>query len=490
MYSVLIVDDEQIIRSSIASMLNRMQNEAIGPVHTCASCEEAVQFCASHHPDIVITDIVMGEKTGIDLLGALNSMLTGTHYLVISGYDNYSYVRSAFNEGAVDYLLKPVLYPEFKGIIEKMISQLDRTQVSAFNAAFRRLILSLADNGSSVDFNPGFRDHGPERIYDIALAAYPTDDEAALERIGARLCAETFADAELAFLRQGSCMYMAFLTAQPRADLADRLTRDVIRAADAGCRPAVVADSCRMADFPGAFYRLQRCAAMRLRGGYGSVYIPGSGDDDAGLLPACFGAINDLLNLIDSESPDRICDRMCDLFRKVRVCDLQNAYRAFTSIVRQHMIQRGINGELPVFPDFQSFLFEKDLFAAIRGILQGCAEGRRDEYSDLVALIRRYIEDNYDRRLSLSDAADHFSVSYAHLSHVFSTAMGIPFTEYVTLTRMKHARRLIYDPKYTVQEIAFLCGYENQFSFTRAFKRYYGISPSGYRKALEQTIIR
>ena len=147
-------------------------------------------------------------------------------------------------------------------------------------------------------------------------------------------------------------------------------------------------------------------------------------------------------------------------------------------------IQQDYTLEASFFPSFHSFLDETELLGAVRNIVREILVRQRTKYPDYITQIKNYIEAHYGQKLSLSDVAEHFSISYAHLSHVFSSTMNLSFTEYLTLVRMQHAQQMICEPNYTIQEISYMCGYENQFSFTRAFKKYYGISPTGYRKAL------
>ena len=58
-------------------------------------------------PELMITDIVMQELTGIDLMEYITGSHRHTKVVVISGYDNFEYVRGSLQNGSVDYLLKP-----------------------------------------------------------------------------------------------------------------------------------------------------------------------------------------------------------------------------------------------------------------------------------------------------------------------------------------------------------------------------------------------
>ena len=484
MYSVLIVDDEQIIRNSIHTMLLRMNDSRIGEIHACANAEEALVYCEDHHPDIVITDIVMGDKNGIELLSMLNQRLHSTGYLVISGYDSYQYIRSAFQEGAVDYLLKPILYPEFEKAIHNMCDHLDMDQMDHLNRSFQKLILSL-QQGQTVNASLFFPEYEPSKTFDIALLAYPSHNETEMDQVisGPALSALSFYKATC--FQSGNIIYIMLHNPVGSEDLSSFMHEHILCHSSGHLIPAVAADRCTLDSLFSAFSRLSRCIAFRLRNNYGRIYIPTPEDDNASMIPRNYAEISRLLNICRYDNLDSITQEICNLFRHTRPCDLYSTYQIFTSTLHQTAIQQETPLEISSFPSFRSFLTEDDLMLTLQKMLREYIVKQRSAYPDFISQIKNYIETCYDHKLSLSDVAEHFSISYAHLSHVFSSTMNMSFTEYVTLIRMQHARQMIYEPKYTIQEIAFMCGYENQFSFTRAFKKHYGISPTGYRKALE-----
>ena len=483
MYSVLIVDDEQIIRNSILSMLHRMNDDRIGEISVSACAEDALEFCQDHKPDIVITDIVMGDKNGIELLSELNARLSGAHYLVISGYDSYQYIRSAFQEGAVDYLLKPLLYPELEKAIREICNQLDQDRLTALNSSFQQYILSL-QQGDSVSASAYFPEYLPSQSFFIALLAYPSRDEAVMDQLFSEPSLMNLTQYKATFFRSGSLVYLMLHDSPCIQDRKSFVMTQILRFSRAELLPAVAADQCPLQDLSSGFNRLRRCIAFCLRNNYGNVYLPAPEDDDASLLLRNFSDIRHYLSCCRSDNLEATLQALSDLFRQTRPCDLSSTYQYFTNVVNQMTIQQDYTLQASFFPSFHSFLDEAELLGAVRNIVREILVRQRTKYPDYITQIKNYIEAHYGQKLSLSDVAEHFSISYAHLSHVFSSTMNLSFTEYLTLVRMQHAQQMICEPNYTIQEISYMCGYENQFSFTRAFKKYYGISPTGYRKAL------
>jgi YesN/AraC family two-component response regulator len=92
-----------------------------------------------------------------------------------------------------------------------------------------------------------------------------------------------------------------------------------------------------------------------------------------------------------------------------------------------------------------------------------------------------FLDRNFDKRVSLTDAAALVALSPKYLSRVFKDRTGTGFGEYRLKVRMKRAADLLEATDYTVEEISYRVGYENAESFARLFKRMMGSTPSSYR---------
>jgi AraC-like DNA-binding protein len=92
-----------------------------------------------------------------------------------------------------------------------------------------------------------------------------------------------------------------------------------------------------------------------------------------------------------------------------------------------------------------------------------------------------YVEDHFsEERLSLSLAARHFGFSEPYFSLTFKEITGENFSTLTEITRLNHARTLLKQ-YLKVEEVAYRCGYKSPGSFRRAFKRYFGITPTRNR---------
>ncbi len=82
---------------------------------------------------------------------------------------------------------------------------------------------------------------------------------------------------------------------------------------------------------------------------------------------------------------------------------------------------------------------------------------------------------------TVAELAALCDMSEANLTRLFAEVTGRTPMEYLTDVRMEEARRLLSQSVYSVGEVAYRCGYGSIYSFSRAFKRCHGVSPSGYR---------
>ena len=85
-------------------------------------------------------------------------------------------------------------------------------------------------------------------------------------------------------------------------------------------------------------------------------------------------------------------------------------------------------------------------------------------------------------KISLPSVAQELFVSPQYLSAVFKKNIGITFVEHLGNVRLRRASMLLLETKDSITHIGEVCGYGNLSHFLRCFKRFYGVSPSVYRK--------
>ncbi|KZS40356.1 AraC family transcriptional regulator [Aquimarina aggregata] len=106
-----------------------------------------------------------------------------------------------------------------------------------------------------------------------------------------------------------------------------------------------------------------------------------------------------------------------------------------------------------------------------------------EEYIGRINIILRFIDNNLDNQLSLEKIAEKASYSPFHFHRIFKAITGEPLNAYIIRKRIeKTAGILIRQKGARVSELSLQYGFSSNSSFTRAFKKVYGISPSEFRK--------
>jgi DNA-binding NarL/FixJ family response regulator len=101
---VLIVDDHAVVRSGLRLLLEN--EDSIECVGEAGNAEEAIRIARREQPDVVLLDVVMPGKTGIEAMPEILGVAPEAKVLVLSMQDDPSYVREAFAQGAAGYVLK------------------------------------------------------------------------------------------------------------------------------------------------------------------------------------------------------------------------------------------------------------------------------------------------------------------------------------------------------------------------------------------------
>lgn len=122
-YKVLIADDEYWIRDNLEKMLKECRFD-FTVLKSAVDGFDAVKKAEERKPDIILTDINMPGVNGIQLIQTLKDKNPGIEIIVISGYQDFEYVRDALVYGAIDYLLKPINQSALENVLDKALKKI------------------------------------------------------------------------------------------------------------------------------------------------------------------------------------------------------------------------------------------------------------------------------------------------------------------------------------------------------------------------------
>ena len=145
---VLVVDDHAVVRSGLRLVLDA--EDDIETVGEAPSAERAVFEALEHKPDVILMDVVMPGKSGIEGMPAVLQAVPKAKVLVLSMQDDPRYVREAFDAGASGYVLKEAADAEVVAAV-RAVSAGERYVHPVLGA---RLVAAEAEQRRRADGDP------------------------------------------------------------------------------------------------------------------------------------------------------------------------------------------------------------------------------------------------------------------------------------------------------------------------------------------------
>ena len=158
MYSIMIVEDEYLVRQGIASLVDYEQF-GMKVIAQAENGIEAWQKFQENPADILLTDINMPQMNGLALAKLVRDQAPECHIVFLTGYDDFDYARTAIKLGADDYLLKPFSKDDVEEMLAKVQTKLDKERKKA-------QIQNLVDQGQRSELEEAIH----ERLADSELS--------------------------------------------------------------------------------------------------------------------------------------------------------------------------------------------------------------------------------------------------------------------------------------------------------------------------------
>ncbi|MBT2690670.1 response regulator [Bacillus sp. ISL-47] len=118
----IIVDDEKHVREGLM-LLAEWERFGIKTIIEAVDGNEAVKLISEHRPEIIFTDMRMPKRDGISLLKWIHSSEIPSKTIVVSGYDDFEYMRNAICYKSFDYILKPIDPEVLNETLERAVTE-------------------------------------------------------------------------------------------------------------------------------------------------------------------------------------------------------------------------------------------------------------------------------------------------------------------------------------------------------------------------------
>lgn len=534
MIKVFLAEDECLVREGLRDNIpwNRYGFEFAGEA---TDGEMALPLIRKTKPDLLITDIKMPFMDGLELSRLVRREFPDIRIIIISGYDDFEYARTAIKLQVDRYLLKPITktamieaLEEIKDKIDKDREQKDfmhrfQTELQEYEQFSRRSFFEQLIGGTlSVS---EIYDKAEELEIKLDASAYNIvelmlqpqglggDRGQSTDDLNDRLM-EFFADDSRYILFRWNLMSFAVIIKGEPSSI-ETETRECIDGIRRICESNVGQEGESVAGWyvaPGTpverVSSLPQCfqaatAAMSYRHLLPDTHVL----DAAAIEPARMRAPIEKINNLDVGSVDPMVIRnflqtgLADEIENFTDSYIANLGSAVDSLMfRQYiLLSTRINAAIMVrsfgqseeeftqaLPDISSDVPVEGVRDYIMSVLTVAMELRdiqsRDIYRTMLKNAMEFIDEHFaDEDISLKMVAKNVNVSANYFSAVFSQEKGRTFVEYLTDKRMEKAKQLLRTSNMRTSEIAFEVGYKDPGYFSFIFRKTEGCTPRDYR---------
>lgn len=517
MLRLMVVDDEPIVRRGIRESIDWAAH-GVSIVAEAGDGETATRLVAEAMPDVVIADVRMPLCNGLEFAGRIRRRFPSVKVVILSGYADFQYAQQALRLGAEDYLLKPVGAEELVRLVVRLrdekehytsVAPVDRSEVEDRVRALLAGRLDEIGNAPATTWADRWRDMEQEdQMVLLAEVDHPpvetggdvsrTDMAVRFSDAVVRLLfdegmlAARLAEGRIVGLvshRQDVESATSKLCAEIR-----RIARDLsiasltiglstarhglegLRASSAEARLAVRSkaylglgrtipfhDAVEIRSTPREYpMHLERRLTAALR----AKQIDRLRSDIA-------LAVGELRReRTPMEHVHQIALRL--YFAGVRTLD-EGGIATDTLYEGPDLPHLQIR-ECATFDEVSRWLTAR--YEQLDGLLASRTEAGPPHF---VTRAIEYVEHNYDRSLTLREAAEAVYVTPNYLSHMFHEQTGRTFKEWLSRYRVDRARELLATTSLRTYEIAARVGYADYKYFSKTFKRLVGCSPGDYR---------
>lgn len=492
---ILLVDDEREEREGISYLIQKYKYPL--EVIQAASGKEALEILTSQKIDILFTDVKMPIMSGLELARAVRENDKNIKIIIFSAYAEFEYAKQAIEMNALRYLLKPIELDEFKELMDDVLLSLKETQrLDQKEILFKLFTGTKLDKFSKESIEKSLFSNGDlgYRFLNVEFANnYFEENE------------EFFLDVWKRYLGT-KAEYIGLYPNESYLLIMDsEINKSKILNEQIEKMMAVIHrhtnDECIIFISP-IFYDLsdlEKCLkkAEKIKTdifGYENkvIEIEESEAKAEHYVSDIETAANQLLSVLDSKNTDYIYKKNTQLIQVI--VDTPKVSKIYVQNILYTVI-KSMYDKLPGIEMDEVLISAESLFKArdSKTILEEYENTvikimnsfkANDNEADIILRIKKIVEREYMRDISLDYIAEQVHLAPAYVSYIFKQETGQSLIKYITDIKMAKARKFLEDKDMKIIQIGRACGYENQSYFNRLFKNYHGVTPKQYREQL------
>lgn len=480
MQTLLIVEDEKLIRQGIRTMVLR-SGVPVDNILECGSGEQALEILKQQRVDVMFTDIRMPRMDGIELVRAVQELKTKPLIVAVSGYDDFSYAVELMRMGVREYLLKPVDRDKVREILEKLNGEIemgeesDRQDRSVGCQQLKYAILNsrltdaerelLAKQYSDSFFGGEYR----------VVCTNNTGGDSSADAGQPYIYLSDVEEKELYIVEEG---YLPILL---RDELGERFVG--VSAPHMGLEELKAACEEAFAARKEAFYMNKP-----------AVYFTEMVTPRSGGVPLEEGAVLQIVQLLGTDKYEEGLRQLNRIIRNASLGGYEPAAVERAMQVLLDGVQKTYAGvlktdkaEISGYYELYGYPGMEEYGAEVSAWLTAFCEmlnSRFDDYKNKQKIQQAvaYIRENFDKDLNMAVVSNHISMNYSLFSYVFKQYTGSNFVNFLKNIRIEEAKRLLEETDMKVIDISMKVGYDNEKHFMKIFKASCGVSPTEYRK--------
>lgn len=499
MYTLLVVDDESIIRRGIHYHVDWKSHD-IEVVGEAKDGEDGFQQALKYHPDIIITDIKMPKMNGIQMAEKIRKIFPETAIIFLTGYEEKEYLLSAIRVGIDDYIMKSA---DSQNILKAVLRQKDRLikQEEEANLKLVDLLNECMGTIKGSFITSIFQGTVSEEIIrkQAEIFEFPVMGPRYLPLL---IPAEVLSEPDnqiLTLLFHLNCWYpclcyqkqygiVGFLNLEDEKECIQVLQSMITELRKN--YPEMVLIVGKGVE---SFMQLHEIFQGMLRLAGGVCWCT-----DKELIfaeePSFQQIPKDLLYLLESEIIHAYREKNTSEF----IGKMEQFYsfaesmalplEQFRDSIQRLVLSCGNINDSPL--DAYQILNTIDGYQEPRKIFQSVLDSftldmPKIVHSTIVESARSYIQENYAKNIGLKEIADHCHVSSSYISKIFKDDIQIGIVQYIHTVRIEKSKELLRTTNMRVTDIALEVGYSEYKRFSLYFLKYVGISPRDYRKKYE-----